>query len=524
MHRLQELVYLHRRGDTASDVAETLQLDPKTERKYRRRIQAAGLLDGDPSALPELKALRDAVSSQAPSPAQERSTVANYAAFVDEKRRQGLGPTAIHELLTEEKRGYTGSLSAVKRLYKRLKDADGLRAEDVAIPVHSAPGLQAQVDFGYVGKLVDPTTGKRRKAWVFVMVLSHSRLMYAEVVFSQDVDTWLMLHRHAFDFFGGVPHVVVPDNLKAAVINAAFRSDEISEVNRSYRECARHYGFRIDPTPAYSPEKKGKVESAVKYVKGSFFSPRRETLTDLDDANRRLIDWVRGTANERTHGTTGRQPRLVYDQVERSAMLGLPDQPYVPILWHRGLVGKNCHITFHRRFYSVPWPLVGKDAWLRVHGNAVTIYVDDDRVADHRLDGDTPWSTKLEHLPEGRRDLALRDPETWFARARELGADVEDYAREVMASDEVVYPLRRLQSIILALEGLTAERAASVARHAARYGTYRPDAVRRIIADQHDLGAKPSAEWVDANWATNARFARQSGDWLRSREVDDGCA
>ncbi len=121
------------------------------------------------------------------------------------------------------------------------------------------------------------------------MVLSHSRLMYAEVVFSQDVETWLALHRRAFKAFGGLPRVIVPDNLKAAVIKAAFSASDMGEVNRTYRTFARQFGFQIDPTPAYSPEKKGKVESAVKYVKGAFFEPRAGELGDLDDVNRRLF-------------------------------------------------------------------------------------------------------------------------------------------------------------------------------------------------------------------------------------------
>lgn len=102
------------------------------------------------------------------------------------------------------------------------------------------------------------------------MVLGHSRHMFCKVVFDQKIETWLELHVEAFDFFGGSPKVVVPDNLKAAVIRNAFGiGGDDTELNRSYRELARHYGFKIDPTPPYSPKKKGKVESAVKYVKGN---------------------------------------------------------------------------------------------------------------------------------------------------------------------------------------------------------------------------------------------------------------
>ncbi len=514
MHQLQELVRLHRLGHGPGDVAGSLQLDPKTERKYRGLLRLAGLLDGPAHDLPELAALRQALVTPITPPHQERSSVEGLADFIDEKRRAGLGPTAIHALLAEQRAGFSGSLSAVKRLYKRLKKAAGPRAEDVAIPVHTAPGKQAQVDFGYIGKLFDPATKRKRKAWVFVMVLSHSRVLFACVVFSQDVPTWLDLHRRAFAFFGGVPEVIVPDNLKSAVIKAAFKSDEMGEVNRSYRELARHYGFRIDPTPAYSPEKKGKVESAVKYVKGAFFKPRADTLLEIDDTNKRLMVWVQGTANPRVHGTTKRHPIEVFEAVEKDALLGLPGVAFVPILWHRGVLGRNCHITFRGRFYSAPWTLIGNEAWLKIRGNALTVYIDDDRVAEHRLDGLTPWSTVPAHLPEGRRDLALRDPDLWFERAAAIGDDVEAFARAVMDSDDVVFPLRRVQSIVRKLEALTPERAVSVVQRAARFACYRPDAIARIIAAKLDLDPTPGA-WVDSEWATSPRFARQSSDFLR---------
>jgi transposase len=104
----------------------------------------------------------------------------------------------------------------------RLKRKLGVRPEDVAIPVHTEPGHVAQVDFGYVGKLLDPVTMVMRKAWVFAMVLGHSRHAYYEITFDQKIETWLAVHVRAFEWFGGVPEVVVPDNLKSAVIRAAF--------------------------------------------------------------------------------------------------------------------------------------------------------------------------------------------------------------------------------------------------------------------------------------------------------------
>ena len=514
MHKLQEFVRCHRANEPFTTIARRMQWDRKTERKYRTAIQRAGLLEGAIDQLPSMTELRAALARPRRRPVQEVSSVEPHRSFIEAKAAAGLGPTAIHDLLAETVTGFDGSLSAVKRMVRAWKKRRGPTADQVAIPVHTAPGQQAQVDFGYVGKLVDPVTGRSRKAWVFVMVLSYSRLMYAEVVFSQDIDTWLALHRNAFKHFGGVPKVVVPDNLKAAVIKAAFAADEMGEVNRTYREFARAHAFQIDPTPAYSPEKKGKVESAVKYVKGSFFAPRTEDLKELTDTNRRLFAWVDDKANVRVHGTTSRRPTDVFEQEERSELLGLPAAAFVPVVWRKARVGRNSHVTLRGRFYSVPWPNIEKEAWLRLHGEQLSIYVNDERVADHRLTGETPWSTVPEHLPEGRRDLALRDPKTWYRRSAEMGPEVELYARAVMASDEVVFPLRRLQSIVRKLEKLPPERAVSVVVHAARFGCYRPDGIRRIIEQERDM-QEHTASFVSPSWATSGRFARQSDAFLK---------
>jgi transposase len=112
------------------------------------------------------------------------------------------------------------------------------------VRVEVPPGSEAQVDFGYAGRHIDPATGLLRKSWVFVLVLSFSRHLYAEVVFDQRVETWLLCHRHAFESWQGIPARIVLDNLKAAILRASVY-DPV--VQRAYRECANQYSFRIDP-------------------------------------------------------------------------------------------------------------------------------------------------------------------------------------------------------------------------------------------------------------------------------------
>lgn len=138
------------------------------------------------------------------------------------------------------------------------------------------------MDFGYAGYMLDPASGQARRTWAFVMTLANSRHQYVEFVFDQQVGTWLECHRHAFEFFGGVPQRVVLDNLKTAIIRACW---DDPQVQQSYRECAEHYGFLIAPNRPRTPEHKGKVEQGgVHYVKRNFLGGR--AMTYITQANR----------------------------------------------------------------------------------------------------------------------------------------------------------------------------------------------------------------------------------------------
>lgn len=279
MHRLQDMVRLHRKGVKYRKIARLLKMSPNTERKYREALNKGGLLNGDPDDIPTLEMIKSVVLAEIP-PAiapQQASSIEMFRDEIAQMLARNAGPKAIYDLLVLEKEGFNASLSAVKRMCTRLKQQQGPRPQDVVLRVEIAPGEVAQVDFGYVGKLFDPVSGRIRRTYAFVMVLGFSRLMYVDLVFDHSAETWARLHVDAFEYLGGVPETIVPDNLKAAVIKCYFGLKDNPELNRSWRELARHYGFMVDPTPPYAPEKKGRVEAAVKYVKSNFFAPRGPT-------------------------------------------------------------------------------------------------------------------------------------------------------------------------------------------------------------------------------------------------------
>ena len=414
-----------------------------------------------------------------------------------------------------------GKLSSVKRLCVRIKAERGVQAEDVAIPVETAPGEVAQVDFGYVGRVYDPAEGVMRRAWVFVLVLAYSRKMWAEIVFDQKVETWLELHVRAFEALGGAPTVLVPDNLKAAVIHAAFGVSEPTALNRSYRELARHYGCKIDPTPPRSPEKKGKVESGVKYVRHNFVRPLDLEKMDVVALRESLGRWLAQVANERVHGTTGRVPREVFEQEEHEALLGLAPVRFEQVIWHAAQVHRDSHVVFEKRLYSVPWRLIGKKVWVRATPETVAIYADDVRVATHRRRGKGPRSTLDEHLPEYRADLRHRSREYWEERADALGGEVGRYVREVFDSDDVLSQLRNVQAMVRLLTEYPPHRREAACRRAGFYASYRYGALKKILVQGLDLEPLPTAVVPTHGRVEKPRFARTAAELLDHLEASD---
>jgi len=490
MHKLQELVRLHRMKAPGRKVARLLGISPNTERYWRGVLQQAGLLDGAVDDLPALEVLVAALPPKA-TPPQQESSVSDHAERIAQLWNAGAGPRAIYDRLRlDHGDALQGSYWAVKRFCARLEQSKPVQPGDVAIPVETAPGEVAQVDFGYAGMFIDPKTGKLRKAWVFVLVLAFSRHMFAKLVFDQRSVTWQQLHVEAIHWFGGVFLVVVPDNLKSAIVCAAFGLGSEPGINRSYAEVARHYGFQIDPTPPFAPQKKGKVERSVQYVVRNAISTMPEGL-DIDAANRELARWTIEIAGTRLHGTTHRQPLELFETIERAALRALPARPYVPVVWKTAKVHRDSHLVFDGGLFSVPWKHVGAVAWVRATPTGVTIYIDDQRVADHPRCGPGQRSTVETHLPDHRRDLRHRGRAWWEERARAIGIETGALVAEIFDDADVLSPLRKVQAIVTHLQTFPRDRAERAAARARHYCVHDYQGVRDILKKALDLEPIP---------------------------------
>lgn len=512
MHRLQEVIRLHRLGESGRAIAKRLKIGRNTITDYLRVVSEAGILEGSASDLPELGELLAIVGeglALKPLP-QHSSSVEDWKETVQRLQKKGAGPKGIFDFLRLHEEKFQGSLSAIKRMCLRLDRERGPLATDVAIPVETEPGEVAQVDFVYSGKRYDPIQGVLRKSWLFIMTLGFSRRMYCDLVFDQKVETWLELHIRAFEYFGGVPRVIVPDNLKAAVIRAAFAVDDAPAINRSYRELARHYGFQIDPTPPRSPEKKGKVERSGRYVKGSFLLTWESV--DIEEDRRQLLRWNKEIADVRIHGTTGQRPIDLFRELESPALIDLPAERWERVVWKKVTLHSDSHVQVEGAFYSAPWRYLHKDLWVRYTSQIVAIYHGDDHLWTHGRGARGQRRTVETHLPEHRRDLRHRSREYWESRARAIGPDVEKLVAEIFGSDDVLLKLRQVQAVVRLLEGYPVKRARAAALRALHFGGCDYKTIKNILRQGLDL--QPLPEKSKRTWSSGSRFARKPTESL----------
>ena len=355
---------LHLRARSSDrQIQRDMKLNRRTIKRYREWAKNQGLLEGELPA-PEELAERLETSLPEKAPPQNSSSAEAFREKIQELLGEEVEVAAIYQRLHE--RGFTGSYSAVYRLARKLEP----HVPKTTTRRESKPGEEAQVDFGYAGRMIDPQTGKPRKAWAFVMLLAWSRHVYVEFVWDQKIATWLRCHRNAFEFFGGVPERVVLDNLKTAILKAVW---DDPQVQSSYQECAAHYGFLLAPCRVATPEHKGKVEQGgVHYVVRNFLGGREPT--EITQANREVRTWSLTTAGLREHGTTHEAPLKRFEEVEKAHLKLLPSSPYDMAVWKKVKVYRDCYVCFDNAFYSVPQRMYPGWVWICGGTRQVRIY------------------------------------------------------------------------------------------------------------------------------------------------------
>jgi transposase len=433
-------------GRNNSEIAQSLGVDRKTVRKYVAAAEAAGMAPGGVPAGEERWA--ELVRQWFPELADTRLRRVTWPAiephheFIRGQLKAGVTVTTVHQRLRDE-HGLAVSIASFRR-YVAANVPEETRRSQVKVlrPWPAEPGAEAQIDYGRLGRWVDPAAGKPVTVWAFVMVLACSRHMFVRPVIRLDQQAWSQCHVAAFEFFGGVPARLVPDNLKTGVDRPGLYDPKI---NRSYAELAAHYGFLPDPARAFRPTDKPRVERPMPYVRDSFWRGREFTsLPQMQAAAERWCTEVAGTRQCRP--LDGAAPAAVFAAAEKNALLPLPAGPFVLATWAKTKIGPDIHARVGKVLYSVPWRHIGKTADVRVTDMMVQFFIGGNLVKTHPRKA---WGkqTDFGDYPPEKIAFHMRTPAWCRRQAAAIGPACEHLIGELLA-DNALYRLRSAQGVI----------------------------------------------------------------------------
>lgn len=475
MYKIQDIITELLSGTSIKKIARTQRISKNTIKRYR------GLLNIILESQPGIKENTDAVIDQFKLLRSQQRFSDNYGwletndKLVNNLSLQCENYIVLYPKLQEY--GFKGSYSSLIRYINKNK-------EQKAAPVYrieTKPGEYAQVDFGYMGKIYDPESEKEIKAWVFVLVLCYSRHAYYEIVKNQNVETWCKCHIHAFEYFNGVPGVIIPDNLKSGILKASY-TDPL--INRSYGDLANHYGFQVDPCIAGTPEHKGKVESGVKYVKNNF-RPFRQ-YKDFSDANRQLKEWNRTVAGVRIHGTTRVQPIELFKTYEKSVLKAVTSERFEIPVYKRLKVYRDIHIQFDYAYYSAPHELRGEYVIARKASNQITIYKNEvNLVAVHTTVSRGKRQTNMNHYPPNEDNYMKNDTNYCLQQAENIGENTLAITKELLHGGPI-RNLRSAQNIIRMVKKYSHQRVENACKRAVFFGNYSYSSIKSILENEID--------------------------------------
>ena len=461
-----------------SQIAVSVGADRGTVAKYVAKAEAAGIVPGGPPVGRDVWAVRACEWFPELVDAKARSLTYPEINGLRDVIEPMLGEVSVSTAFQRcrDEHGLTAGVTAFRQ-YVRLEFPAGLKAEAVTLwrpPV--PPGDEAQIDYGFLGSWLDPVTEKIRRVWAFVMVLACSRHMFVRPVFSLNALSWAETHVAAFEFFGGVPARLVPDNLRTGVDRPDLYDPKI---NRSYAELAEHYQCLVDPARAFKPKDKARVERPMPYVRDSFW--RGRTWSSLEEMQDAAVAWCTDVAGRRSHRSLdGVAPGVVFETVERPALGPLAHLRFEAAAWSRPKVAPDCHIAVAGCLYSVPWRLLGTNVDARLSARRLEVFVAAELVKTH-VRVERGRSTDMGDYPPEKIAFFQRTP-TWCRRqAAEHGPNVAAVVDELLTVN-ALHRLRAVQGIVgLATKHTPARLDAACAR-ALRVGDPSYRTIRGILA------------------------------------------
>jgi hypothetical protein len=440
MLELKEVLHLWRERVPTKRLAAQLALDPKTVRRYVRAAEAAGLCrEGDAVTDDQL---RDVLLALHPSGGRPRGDGWTRCHEHHETIRrwlcEGLRLTKIQKLLARQ-----GVLIAYPTLYRFAVLELQFGRTATTIPVlDGEPGSELQIDTGWVGWLTLPQ-GKRRRfrAWIFTAVRSRHRFVYP--TFEETTVRAIEACEAAWEFFGGIFKVAIPDNTKAIITHPDPLGARITPAFLEYAQ-ARH--FHVDAARVRHARDKGRVERAVPGVRDDCFAG--EVLTTLDDARALACRWCLEEYGLRRHSRTQRRPLEHFQIEEQPVLRAAPTTPYDIPLWNEPKVARDQLASIGKALYSIPHPYVGQVVTARADSQIVRVYARGLLIKTHPRKPPGGQSIDASDYPVERSVYALRNVDALRRQAEGAGAVIGRYAAALLDSPLPWTRMRRVYALL----------------------------------------------------------------------------
>jgi transposase len=317
-----------------------------------------------------------------------------------------------------------------RTLHRFCAERCGFGRNAPTVPVADGePGAECQLDFGYMGMLLDPVTGRRRKVHALIFTAVYSRHMFVHLSFSQTLAAFIAGCEGAWVFFGGVFKVIIPDNASPIVAAADAVNPRFTA---GWLDYAQHCGFATDPARVRSPKDKPRVERAVQYVRGNFFAG--EDFSGLTAAQAAALAWCQDTAGMRIHGTIQARPAEVFAASEAGVLLPQPEPYDVPLFAH-AKVHRDFHVEVARSLYSAPKEYLGRRLDVRADSALVKLFHRGQLVKVHPRQEPGRRSTDPADLPAEKTTYAMRDVESLLKAAQRAGENTGIYAQRLLDTD-----------------------------------------------------------------------------------------
>lgn len=428
MRKVREVLRLKwGQGLSNHDIAVSCRLSSSTVYEYLQRARASGLSWPLPEDLTD-QDLERRLYPPPPSPEVAAKVMPDWPEVTRQMSRKGV----TLQLLWEEYRAVHPDGYGYSRYCDLYKDFRTAQAEPRMRQSHRA-GEKLFVDYaGQTVAIIDRATGEMHEAQVFVATMGASDYTYVEATASQSLPDWVGSHVRAFTFFGGVPEIIVPDNLKSGVKSPCYYEPDI---NPTYHEMARHYGVAVIPARVRKPRDKAKVENHVQSVERRILAPLRNrrffSLAECNQAIAQLLDELNNRPFQKMPGNR----RQLFEEVDAPALRPMPAIPYIYAEWRKARVGIDYHVEVDHSYYSVPYALLQQEVQVSLTAAIVEVFHKGERVASHLRAGKAGRHVTTDaHMPAAHRSYGDWSPERLVRWAGQTGGHTQRVVECILAS------------------------------------------------------------------------------------------